>query len=304
MKLLRKMICILLIFMLFPLLPTNFFEVKAVEEEQPTSFYTYKDYESQKIGEFPHGLGQEAWVTPLTEESACVESVPNNDGTANKAAVFKGMDNRNSDILKFVMQYRPARENFVLSFRTRVNDTKLKRRLAIRYNSVDKRAANYGDVGYLKDIVTIDEKLTIADTVVKADIQPDTWYDIDILVKMPGYADIYVDGELVKKGAALPKLENVINFELVRPNVTGSNWCIDDVKLYIADEIIADDLLQADWDTYRATEWAPEESVEFGRSHAYDQFAYLTTYNKFVMCVEAKRFYKDNKFYFEMYSFD
>ena len=74
-KLLRKMICILLIFMLFPLLPTNFFEVKAVEEEYPTFFYTYKDYESQKIGEFPHGLGQEAWVTPLTEEDACVESV-------------------------------------------------------------------------------------------------------------------------------------------------------------------------------------------------------------------------------------
>ncbi len=308
MKQVRAIVCTLLVLFTFiSVIPVAPVTAATAVADNPTFIYIYKDYEAQNEGEFPYGLGQRRnseygvpFLSGMVRSDSCyVTQKPENDGTPNKAAVFKGAKGQSVAEAKLSLMHRPIKENFVLSFKTQVNDTTQNRLMKMHYDVVDYHGTYFGEYCEFNDFIVINDKITINGTTVLDKVQKDTWYDIDILIhRSRSSADVYIDGKLAKSGVQLPNIKyNVSAFALHRPDADGSDWYFDDVKVYIADSILPDEKLKADWDEYRANEWAVPEMVDTGIRTIYDMHAYHTTYNKFIMCVNGIRFYKDNKFY-------
>ncbi len=308
MKQVRAIVCTLLVLFTFiSVMPVMSVTAAAAVTDRPTFIYLYKDYEAQKEGAFPYGLGQatnseygDPFGANMVWNDACfVTSKPENDGTPNKAAVLKGANDKGSSEVRLSMIHRPIKENFVLSFKTQVNDTRQNRLMQMHYDVVDYHGTYFGNYCDFNNFIMISDKITVNGTTVFENVQKDTWYDIDILIKRSASAaDVYINGQLAKSGVQLPNIKyNVSAFALHRPDADGSDWYFDDLKIYIADSILPDEEVKADWDEYRANEWAVPEMVDTGIRTIYDTHAYHTTYNKFIMCVNGIRFYKDNKFY-------
>lgn len=308
MKQFKAILCTLLVLFTFvSVIPVMPVAVATAATDNPTFIYLYKDYEAQKEGEFPYGLGQRTnaeygdplFASMVRSDQCYIVSKPENDGTPNKAAVLKGVESSKRNEVRLSMIHRPIKENFVLSFKTQVNDTNQRRLVQMHYDVVDYHGTYFGDYCEKNSFIVIQNTITVNGTTVLNKVQKDTWYDIDILIKRSrSVADVYINGQLAKSSVPLPKIKyNVSAFALYQAPAEGSDWYFDDLKIYIADSVLPDAEVKADWDEYRANEWAVPEMVDTGIRTIYDMHAYHTTYNKFIMCVNGIRFYKDNKFY-------
>ncbi len=289
-------------------------------EEETYLIYRNNDFEDHKVGETPRpfvwhyydGYGfysqEEARVTAI--ENVEIVTLAKDGNTSNKAVKFNADTDapeydlhptRNHESsARAIFTYYPIKKNGVISFSFRVEDAAKEKAVTMMTNAVTSKIVNYGEyldsasdlTGSYGRIFTIkDGKLTYNGngTVEIGNVANNTWYDVDFVVDIPaGTGTVYFNG--TSKAVDLPA--NTVNISEIRfflPRTAGDVWYIDDVRIYEADKVLEDSVLDAQWEGYKDSSFYTGYEFEGSRAANYDYMAFLKCDGKRFSIINTNR---------------
>ena len=205
------------------------------------------------------------------------------DGNSDNLAVKFNADKDNDGtaaIARALFQYYPIKEEGVISFSFRVDDFDTNKNVSFNGNVDTARESNYADNADLFNFIKIegDKVYYNDDKLIAENIKTDTWYRIDFVfnIKKAG-ATIYFNGN--PKDVSLPtELFNLseIIFELpVVDDGSDSAWYIDDLKIYEADKLVDDEVIDAQWKSFTNSVFYTGYEFDSSRQTCYDYMAFL-----------------------------
>ncbi len=290
-------------------------------DESPL-IYKNNDFEDHEVGDLPNAFVYH-WLTGngfYAEEEMRIDAYNNvkivnieKDGNTGNQAVEMNADIDQEDdkwkynsTIRSLFNYYPIKEKGVISFSFRVNDITRKKLVKLGRNAISGRHISYvdnadpenGDPRYISSnwgtFITIrDGKAyyTGNGSVKLGTVKKDTWHNIDFVVDIPaGTGTVYFDGNAVSVN--LPA--NTVNIYEVRfdlPVNSGDVWYIDDLRIYEADRIIADDALDAQWKRYTDSLFYSGYEFESSRATHYDYMAFLKCDGKRFSVINTNRFF-------------
>ncbi len=222
------------------------------------------------------------------------------DGNAdNLAAKFNAVEAINGEaaMARALLQHYPIKEKGVISFSFRVDNLDTDKIVKINCNADTSRETNYADNNELFDFIKIEgNKLYFGDGQLLADdIKPDVWYRIDFAFNIKdSNGTIYVNGSSAK--VSLPEeifniAEVRFDFPVATEEVADSAWYVDDLKIYEADKLVDDAIIDAQWKEFTDSVFYTGYEFDASRQTCYDYMAFLSSKGKrFAVCYSNKLF--------------
>ncbi len=274
-------------------------------EQDAYLIYKNAEFEDHKVGDVPAGFAwhyydgygfdsqEEDRITAL--ENTEIVNIEKDGNSENQAIKFSADTNeetynfseiQNQSSARAIFSYYPMKENGVISFSFRAEDSTKEKLVTIGSNATTVREITYVDVNGTNDDLgsTYKQIFKICKgkayyvgngTVELGAVANDTWYDIDFVVNIKkGKGMVYFNG--TAKEVFLP--ENTTNIYEVRfylPGTKGDVWYIDDLRIYEADSVLDDETLDAQWNSYKSSSFYTGYEFEGGRAANYDYMAFL-----------------------------
>ncbi len=211
-----------------------------------------------------------------------------------------------------IFTYYPIKENGVISFSFMVEDATKAKSVNMGRNAISSRHITYvdnkdpgnGDSRYVQSESSSRNSswgkiFKVADgkayytgngtDVELGDVANNTWYDIDFIVDIPaGTGTVYYNGTSTE--VSLP--ENTVNIYEIRfylPTDAGDVWYIDDLRIYEADQVLEDSVLDAQWERYTDSSFYTGYEFEASRAANYDYMAFLKCDGKRFLVINTDR---------------
>jgi len=275
--------------------------------EKPMLVYTALNYEEQSVGDIPngftwYGLDSEADITGVSEVSGignsskrCMriqEGVQRDTGSFFHGLSYAGINKINNH------------GQYVISLKVMTEDTDSAKILSMHYNADTPSATDMiykAELSY--NLLEIRNSITALGRTLVDSVEANQWYDIALTMNFATkQADVYLGGQ---KQYSVTLAADTINVDSLRFHIpdkrSGSArknaWCIDDVRIYAADAPVSNEEFASIWEQYQTNEWIPSEDYSITWLRRYDKFCYLALYDRFVMALDGRRFYKNNQFY-------
>ena len=272
------------------------------KEDKPAIIYIAEGFENQDTGKNANGFwwyrqtdsdGIKATVQEIHE----VEKLERSGNVENQAIILKAENTVKAE--NFVpAYYAPIWQDFVLDFKFKLGSDKANGVIGTKNNIKNLIRGLYCD-GFdsTSELINIGSEITVGNDVVKTDVDTD-WHQMTLLFDMDKYtADVYFDGELIKKSVKMPEVYNFCEFTFASPDVLGEYWALDDVNIYVSEKVLSKEELEAQVKEYKESGLAPIDRYQAGLLYNYRNYIYDTMYNEFVMYKSGRRFYKDNQFH-------
>ena len=225
------------------------------------------------------------------------------DGNAdNLAAKFNAVEaiNGESAMARALIQYYPIKENGVISFSFRVDDFNTDKIVWFNGNVIINRDINYADNNNLFNFIKIEgNKVYFNDSqLIAEDIEADTWYRIDLEFDLKNSeGTFYFNGN--PKSVTLPKeLLNVSEVRFDFPVSAGNNegaWYIDDLRIYEAEKLVDDSVINAQWKEFTDSEFYTSYEFDSSRQTCYDYMAFIRSKNKRFAVVHTNKLFDGSK---------
>ncbi len=225
------------------------------------------------------------------------------DGNAdNLAAKFNAVKDINGEaaMARALFQHYPIKEKGVISFSFRVDNLDTNKIVKFNCNADTARETNYADNNSLFNFIRIEgNKLYFGDSqLIADDIKTDIWYRIDFAFNIKDSEGvIYVNGSPAE--VSLPK--EIINISEVRFDFPVSNdgsesaWYIDDLKIYEADKLVDDAIIDAQWKEFTNSAFYTSYEFDASRQTCYDNMAFLRSKGKRFAVVHSNKFFDGSK---------
>ncbi len=296
-------------------------------EQDAYLIYKNADFEDHNVGELPAGFAwhyrdgygfysqEEDRITAL--DNTEIVTIEKDGNSENKAIKFNADTNEeqyNFSIRQYqssaraVFTYYPMKENGVISFSFRVEDSSKTKSVTIGSNAATGSEINFADVdGTAGDLdpkykrifkieggklyyVKCSGSTQVSQTEIGT-VANNTWYDVDFVVDiMAGTGTVYFNGKATE--VSLPDdLTNIYEVRFYLPTSEGDVWYIDDVAIYEADEVLDDETLDAAWDSYRNSSFYVGYEFEGSRAANYDYMAYLKCDGKRFSVINTNRIF-------------
>lgn len=312
----RKLSILLITTMLISLIPASFAfalgsSQNSFERENPVIFYLYKDFESQSDGDLPYSFvafDKSSGAENFNTDHISVRTKATDSNSENKAMKLAGVTVSGTNpraSARHGVHYVPINKDFVISFEFYAENFDADKMMSIYYNVNKPRNMGYWDTESSRNIysfnlfkVDTNGKVTVngGSTAIATSISAKRWYRVDIAVNMGSRkAEVTFNGGEPIIAAFPSNLNNIGEFRISTPNLDGSDWYLDNIKLYESSTVLSDELLKEEWDKYTSSELYSGEKYEMSRIYNYDKFVYYTLYNKFLAAVGGSNFYKDNE---------
>ena len=291
-------------------------------EENSYLIYINNDFEDHNVGDLPNafawhyydGYGfysqEEDRLTAI--ENTEIVTLAKDGNSSNKAIKFNADINDekyNFSVREYqssaraIFTYYPIKENGVISFSFMVEDATKAKSVNMHRNAVTGREINYADYnetagdlnanwGKIFKVEGGKAYYTGDDTDVELGaVANNTWYDIDFIVDIPtGKGTVYFNGTPTE--VDLPA--NTVNIYEIRfylPTTEGDVWYIDDLRIYEADQVLEDSVLDAQWERYTDSSFYTGYEFEGSRAANYDYMAFLKCDGKRFTVVNTNRFF-------------
>ncbi len=279
---------VLILTLLCSLLPQT---AIAQTSEFPLLIYLAKDFEAQEIGDKAYGFyfPKQAYAPYFS-----VATAAKTDDAENKAMKIAG--NADGAYLRHTWHHAPIAKDFVMSMSINLTDTATVKNMYIYTNALKPRNTRYLDTdGGVFNLMSLTDKLSVnGKTVPGITFAAGKWYKIEFVFNMSKFTvGVYINGSKYGADIALPTLTNISEWRITSP-AEGSEYYIDDIKIYESSEIISDEYFAQELAAWQSNPLCPDEKYEVGRLYRYDKFVYRTLHNKFLARIGSNKVYKDN----------
>ena len=228
-----------------------------------------------------------------------------NDGSENLAVKFVAdIDDDQFGVARALFNHYPMKDKGVISFSVMVDDYADSGKVAeICYNVTSKNHVTYADnqvwpILKIKDNDVYFDPAGVANqqnAVIKENISVGVWYRIDLVFDLKkSKVTIYFDG----KPAVFNLPEAMVNISGVRyrlPKVADSSWYIDDLRIYEADDVVEDSVLDAAWKKYTDSSFYFGQEFEANRQTNYDYMAFLKCDGKKLAVINTNKFFNGSE---------
>lgn len=287
-------------------------------EQDSYLIYKNNNFDDHKVGDKPSAF---VWHPCLSEvivvdsvfydEDALRLAAYNNTeivkvekgGNADNLAVKFNADKDNDGVAamaRALFQYYPMKEEGVISFSFKVDDFDTNKIVLLNSNIDTAREINYTDNEELFNFIKIegDKVYYNDDKLIAENIKTDNWYRIDFLVNVKKHsATIYFDGN--PKDVVLPEeIFNIseVRFELpVVEDGRDSAWYIDDLKIYEAEKLVDDEIINAKWKEFTDSSFYTSYEFDSSRQTCYDYMAFLKSKNKRFAVIHTNKLFDGSK---------
>ncbi len=300
----KKIFCSLLFAAMMLFCATNI----CLAEQNSYLILKNQSFDDHKVGEKPNAFDWHQYnydnnievpriaASRDNSEVVKVEKDGNVDNLAAKLNAYVSDDGYTA-IVRSLFNHYPIKEKGVISFSFRVEDFISDKRSHINTNVVEPRHVSFTDNQNYHEFITVkeDDVYFNGNTLIKSNISKDTWYRVDFAFDVTTHSGkLYFDG--VATNVSLPvDVLNVSELEFELPTKTGSAWYIDDIKIYEASDVVADETIEAAWNRFTDSFYYFGYEFESGRAANYDFMAFLQTDGKRFSVIGTDRICSNNQ---------
>ncbi len=279
----------------------NIIDVSAAElQDKPVPILRADDFETQAIGSYANGFWPQSGS--IAKEFHLLGDVIEKDGNKeNKAISFRSNALNQTAALVFVES--PIAWDFVLDFSYNLG-TAQEMKIGMRRDIDDLERERF-----LSNSTAVSPFITFGGGSVAfnnmplvTDLDPNAWHRFQMHVDMETYRTaIYVDGKLLNNSLSFPSAKNITSFTFASPPAAPSGdetkYYLDDLKVYIHDEILTDEEFGAELERYKASGLMPDPRYTTDTRNTNSAFIFNMFHGEFVMAEGGRRIWKDDRFY-------
>ncbi len=289
----KKIICSILLTLIMICGAAN---CLAAEEE---TYYIYKNnnFDDFEVGDNPgvftfHEIsgnsGQEEIQYDTGFQNTKIVKLEKDGNPDNMAVRFDPdkIEDQGEGMARTLFMYYPMKDYGVFSFSFQVDNFDINKRIAVNGNMSIYRDVNYAQSKNYWNFITIvgDDVYFRDGTLVAQNIKINTWYRVDYVFDIiTKKGTLYFDG--VPMDAPLPAdTTNIseLTFYLPRSYEEGvySSLFIDDLRIYVADKLVDDEVIDAQWQKYRDSSFYFGHEFEANRATLFDYMGFLRSEGK------------------------
>ncbi len=277
----------------------------AAEED----YYIYKNnnFEDHEVGELPIPFSYHHFTSSYYRDrnetytaEDCIEVVKiEKDGNADNQAAKLGTDKNDSDTLgvaRVIMNHYPMKECGVISFSFMVENFELNKQISLNGNMSQNRHVRYFDNKNFYNFITIkgDDVYYRDNRLIVSDIEANTWHRMDFVFDIKSLnAILWFDGQATV--VTLPdNTTNISEVQFHLPTTTkdiDSHWYIDDLRIYEAEKIVDDAVLDVQWQRFKDSSFYPSYEFEASRAFLYNYMAFRRSEGKKFFVVNTDKIF-------------
>lgn len=269
--------------------------------------YRYSLFDEHKVGEKPSAFVYHPYnynypvewehMIVARENTEIVQL--EKDGNSDNLAVKISADTEKSEVegvLRNLFLFYPIQGDGVISFSFRVDDFSVERKVDLNVKVSASRNLYYTDTSNYCNFIKIkgDDVYFNDKKLIASDIAVDTWYRIDFVFNVDTRdGTLYFDGKPTT--VTLPTGTREISevaFKIPK-STTGeeSSWYIDDLRIYQADKVVDDEILDALWKKYTDSSFYAGYEFESHRVNMYDYMAFRKCEGKKFLVINSDKMF-------------
>ena len=278
-------------------------------EEQDYFIYKNANFEDHRLGELTKLFGWHEYVYGFYGEQAQVygaydvSEIVNveKDGNSDNKVVKFDTDKSESEtnlMARIILNWYPFKEKGVMSFSFMVENFNVDKVVSLNGNMNQTRHSSYADNKNAYTFLSVkgDKLYYQGNRLIASDLVANKWYRVDFAFDIKTLkATLYFDG--VPTEVMLPS--NTTNISELRfniPKYTGdSAWYVDDIRIYEADGIVDDAIIDAQRQKFVDSAFYPGYEYVSSRATCYNYMAFRRAEGKKFTLLGTQKIFDGSK---------